>query len=262
MDESDYEYCSNQSAKRTKYGMTYTDTDLGTAIEKIKSNELSYGAASVIYKIPKSTLHNKVKHPVNKPRGGTTTLSKVQEEELAQWALLYASFGDPRTKHDIQIAAGDIAKLDSDTANHFKNGVPTTGWIEGFLKRHPELVYRTPEALSKASSVNTQEDFAGMWRNIYAYLQKNNQLDLLDKPEQWWNADETGFEKDVVPRKVIARKGAKNVYRREQGKPKDNTTVTYAFSAAGDYVEPLLTFKNSISTLADIAFALGCNVIV
>lgn len=85
-------------------------------------------------------------------------------------------------------------------------------------------------------------------------------MEILHKPEQWWNADETGFEKDVIPRKVLARKGAKNVYRREQAKPKDNKTVTYAFSAAGDHMKPLITLKNSTSTVAEIAFALGCNV--
>ncbi|KAJ6639201.1 hypothetical protein Bhyg_11943 [Pseudolycoriella hygida] len=49
----------------------------------------------------------------------------------------------------------------------------------------------------------------------------------------------------------------KRVSRREMGPPKANTTVTYAFSAAGDYVEPLITLKDSSSSVAEIAFALG-----
>lgn len=86
-----------------------------------------------------------------------------------------------------------------------------------------------------------------------------NQLDLLNKPELWWNADETCLEKDKIPKKVIARRGAKRVSRREMGPPKANTTVIYPFSEAGDYVEPLITLEDSNSSVGEIAFALGCK---
>lgn len=244
---------------RSQYSEKYSKDNLQEAIEKIKNNEMSYGAASKTYNVPKTTLHNKMKKPDNSPKGATTTLSKAQEAELAEWVLLNAEFGDPRTKQDIILAAGEIAQLDADVSNHFKNGIPTPGWVDGFLKRHPECTYRTPQAISKASAVNTKDDFAGLWRNIYSYFERSNQLELLNRPELWWNADETAFEKDKIPKKVIARKGTKRVSRREMGAPKDNTTVTYAFSAAGDYVKPLITLKNSCSSVAEVAFALGCK---
>lgn len=243
---------------RGPYSEKYTDDSLREAIEKIQNNELSYGAASRIYNVPKTTLHNKMKNPVSHPRGAATILSKDQEDELAEWILLHADFGDPRTKQDIIIAAAEIAQLD-DSSSNFKNGTPTSGWIDGFFKRHPSLRYRTPQAISKASAINTKDDFSGLWRNIYDYFKRTNQLDLLNRPELWWNADETCFEKDKIPKKVVARRGVKRVSRREMGPPKDNTTVTYAFSAAGDYVEPLITLKDSNSSVAEIAFALGCK---
>lgn len=242
--------------KRGQYSK-YTDADLQEAIEKIRNNELSYGAASQMYNVPKGTLHNKMRNPVVGRRGATTTLTISQENELAEWVLLHQQYGDPRTKHDVIVAAGEIAQLDG--SQHFKNGLPTAGWVDGFLNRHPEIVYRVPEAISKASAINTKEDFSKLWKNIYSNFQKTNQLDLLYKPEHWWNADETNFPMDPMPKKVLARKGSKNVHRREQGPPKTNTTVTYAFSAAGESVEPLITLKDSISTIAEIAFALGCK---
>lgn len=165
MDDINLNDGSTHQAKRMKYA-SYSESDMEVALEKIKTKELTYGAASLIYKIPKTTLFNKVQQPVNLRRGNSTTLTKGQEDELAQWIFLYAACGDPRTKRDIQIAAGDIANLDSDTTKHFKNGMPTTGWIDGFLKRYPDVVYRTPEVLSKSSSMNSREDFAKMWRNI------------------------------------------------------------------------------------------------
>lgn len=244
--------------KRSKYSMTYSKQDLMDAVEKVKTKAMSIGGASAVYKIPKTTLHRYINNFVGKPRGLTPTLTKDEESELAEWLLLHQRYGDPRSKLDVQIVAGEIAALNS-SKSRFKNGLPTSGWVERFLKRHPHISLRTPESLSRASSINTQEDFAGLWRNIYSHLEKNNQLDLLNKPEQWWNADETGFDKDVMPLKVFARKGSKNVYRVEKAKPKDRTTVTYAFSAAGDHAEPLLTFKDSVSTLQEIAYALGCK---
>lgn len=243
---------------RGQYSGKYTEENLQEAIEKITANELSYGAASKIYNVPKTTLFNKMRHPVNFPKGATTILSKDQENELAEWVLLHADFGDPRTKQDIILAAAEIAQLD-DSASNFKNGTPTSSWYDGFLKRNPECRERTPQGISKASAVNTRDDFAGLWRNIHSYFKKIDQLDLLNKPELWWNADETCFEKDKIPKKVVARRGAKRVSRREMGPPKDNTTVTYAFSASGDYVEPLITLKDSNSSVAEIAFALGCK---
>lgn len=243
---------------RGQYSQNYTQDNLHEAIEKLRNNELSYGAASRLYNVPKTTLHNKMKNPVSLPRGATTILSKEQEDELAEWILLHADFGDPRTKQDIIIAAADIAQLD-DSSSNFKNGTPTSGWIDGYFKRYPTLRYRKPQGISKASAINTKDDFSGLWRNIYAYFERTNQLDLLDRPDLWWNADETCFEKDKIPKKVVARRGVKRVSRREMGPPKANTTVTYAFSAAGDYVEPLITLKDSNSSVAEIAFALGCK---
>lgn len=245
--------------KRGQYSKKYSKDDLQEAIEKIRNNELSYGAASQQYNVPKTTLHNKMKNSNVNRRGATTTLTTSQENELAEWILLHQQYGDPRTKHDMMVAAGEIAQLDDDTSKHFKNGLPTAGWVEGFLNRHPEIVYRVPEAISKASSINTKEDFSNLWKNIYSNFKKTNQLDLLYKPEHWWNADETNFPMDPIPKKVLSRKGSKNVHRTEKGAPKANTTSTYTFSATGDYVEPLITLKDSISTITEIAFALGCK---
>ncbi|XP_037043651.1 uncharacterized protein LOC119079698 [Bradysia coprophila] len=235
----------------------YAKDRVQEAVDKIQKNEMSYGEASRFYGVPKTTLYNKMKNSHNSPRGATTTLTKDQEDELAEWVLKHQEYGDPRTKHDIMNTAREIAELDDNSSNHFKNGLPTTGWVEGFLKRYPHIVFRKPETISKAAAVNTKEDFSKLWRNIYDFLEKTDQLDLLHKPEHWWNADETSFPLDPVPRKVLARKGSKNVHRREQGPPKANTTFTYAFSASGDYIEPLITLKDSATNIADIAFACG-----
>lgn len=238
----------------------YAKDNLQDAIENIRHNQMSYGEASRLYGVPKTTLYNKIQNVHNGRRGATTTLTKSQEDELAEWILKHQEYGDPRTKQDLINTACEIAQLDNES-NQFKNGLPTAGWVEGFLKRYPHVVFRKPESISKAAAVNTKEDFSKLWRNIYDFFEKTNQLELLHKPEHWWNADETSFPMDPMPKRVLARKGCKNVHRRERGAPKSNTTYTYAFSAAGDYIEPLITLKDSASNIADIAYACGCKLI-
>lgn len=65
---------------------------------------MSYGAASQIYNNHNHN-HNHMKCDRNSPRGTTTTLTKDQEDELADWILLHQQYGNPRTKQDINIAA-------------------------------------------------------------------------------------------------------------------------------------------------------------
>lgn len=89
-----------------------------------------------VYKVPKTTLRRNIKDSVAKPRGSITTLTKDEETELKEWILLHQTYGDPRTKMDIQIVAGEIAALDS-SKRRFKNVIPTSGWVERFLERHP-----------------------------------------------------------------------------------------------------------------------------
>lgn len=129
---------------RGQYTEKYTE-NLSEAIEKIRTN---------------TTLHNKMRNPVNCPKGATTILSKLQEDELAEWILMHGDFGDPRTKQDIIVAAAEIAQLDENSTNNFKNGTPTSGWYDGFLKRHPLCRERTPQGMSKGSAINTRDDFA------------------------------------------------------------------------------------------------------
>jgi hypothetical protein len=57
--------------------------------------------------------------------------------------------------------------------------------------------------------------------------------------------------------KLYTRKGVKTVHYVERGKPKENITCTYVFGADGSYIEPMITFKQAISTVADIAYAAG-----
>ena len=74
----------------------------------------------------------------------------------------------------------------------FKHGAAGRRWFEAFRARHPNLALRRPEALSyagaKSVNYNTIEDFFAKLGAIYA------RLNLLNKPMQVFNVDESGTE--------------------------------------------------------------------
>ena len=233
-----------------------------SAITEIKSGSLSVSAASHKFNVPDQTLRDQLKSKPKQQHQTLQILDEQQENQLAQYILLQADFGNPMTKCQILKVAGEIADLDKDRKNSFKNGSPSPSWINRFVQRHPEISLRTPSYLGRASAVHTESDLKNFFDAIYKYFDKENLLDILDRPEAWWNADESGFEMNPAPRKVYARKGQKNVYNVEKGKSKEMITATYAFSASGGFIEPLLTFKKSFSKIVDVAHAAGGKIIL
>ena len=92
----------------------------------------------------------------------------------------------------------------------FQNGSAGRAWFEGFMRRKPYLTIRSPQSLSycRAISANkvTINDFFGKLGSLYG------KLDLISKPMQIYNCDETGVTVVFKPNKVIAELGKKHVY--------------------------------------------------
>jgi hypothetical protein len=84
-------------------------------------------------------------------------------------------------------------------------------WWTGFLKRHPNIVYRTPQTCTKASSTVSWSNITAWEDNINNYLDKNQLTHNKDDARRWYNCDEIGFDYNPQPKKVLAKKGAKQV---------------------------------------------------
>ena len=63
-------------------------------------------------------------------------------------------------------------------------------------------------------------------------------FDLHNKPAQIYNVDETGLPLDPSKIKVIAERGAKNVFGIIGGSGRDNITVQGCGSASGHFLPP------------------------
>lgn len=248
----------SKKACRGKYFKKYSQNDISNALSEIKSGS-SVLKASKKFHIPPQTLRDRIVNKHSDSHGVSKVLSDDQENRLREFILMNASYGSPLTTSEILKLAGEMSTLNSEEAKQFKKGKPSHSWLHGFLKRHGDISARTPESLGRASAIHTPADLQNFFDKVHSDFAKLGHLELLNKPERWWNVDETGFQMNPIPSKVYAKKGARSVHYVERGKPKEMITATYAVCADGNYVEPLLTFKTSKSTIVEIAHAAGCN---
>nr|XP_029732000.1 stress response protein NST1-like [Aedes albopictus] len=110
--------------------------------------------------------------------------------------------------------------------------------MDEFLRRNPGFSFRTPEAVSLASSRVSEEDIRGWFRMVDKWLSEKQMREILEDPTRVFNADETSFYLHPVSKEVIARTGSRNVYEVQQAVAKQNVTVMFAFGASGVVVTP------------------------
>ena len=81
-------------------------------------------------------------------------------------------------------------------------------WLQGFLKRHPELSIRLPQATSMGRAVGFNKPQVSKFYDIY---QENLESHGNFTPHKVWNMDESGITNVQKPGKVIASTGKHQV---------------------------------------------------
>lgn len=209
----------------------YTEIDLQKAIDAVQSGGFSLRQAQKEFKVPKSTLSTKIGTNIGEKRrpGPSSVLTKEEESSIATWALQCSERGQPRTPLDIRFAAQTILKK-FPRAQTFKNDLPSKKWYNCFMKRNPVLKVRKPEPLSSASANVAVQDLRGWWKTIDNYLENQQLKHVLNDPSRIANCDETLFEFNVKPGKVIVEKQSKNSYLAQKSGNKTGITVMHTVS--------------------------------
>ena len=118
----------------------------------------------------------------------------------------------------------------------------THGWFEKFKKRHPELVLKTAESLSKARLTATKRSVLDKYYDtLFALLEEN---DIMNEPSRIFNFDETPIPLEFKPPKIIARKGQRHVFSVTCG-DKTQISVLACVCASGFALPPHILFKKS-----------------
>lgn len=173
--------------------------------------------------------------------GPPTILTRAEESKLEDWCLALSKCGFPIKREELLNAVQKII-LGDGRSTPFVNGRPSRKWFDLFMKRHPQLVERIPENLTKGRALVTERTIRNWFDNLESYLKEINAEDIMKDPSRILNGDETGFSLCPKTGKVLAPKGYRNVYQVVTSSEKDTITVLLVFTASGEVVTPLVVF--------------------
>ena len=174
-----------------------------------------------------------------KMRGGPCALPKEVEEELVGHIqslddLFFGISIVELRKLAYQVACAHGISTFSDA----KKSANKT-WYYNFMRRHPDLRLRSPEATSMARSKGFNR------QDVADFFQKYT--DLIDEhgltAERIYNVDESGHSTVQTPSKVISQRGKRQVGAITSAERGTNTTGVYCQSAVGHFLPPMLIFK-------------------
>lgn len=194
-----------------------------------------------LYNVPVETLRRRTTGSVAvdcRP-GPSTILSEYEEERLAKYCLEMSEKGFGLGREDVMRTAFLIAEK-SGRKHPFQNGKAGRAWFDGFCCRHPRLTLRKPEPLSYArAAACTSEKISEFFGKLAGTCAK---LNILGKPMQIFNADETGISIVHKPGKVISELGKRVVWAVTSAEKGKTHTVMVCVSASGFVLPPMIIY--------------------
>lgn len=167
--------------------------------------------------------------------------TEEQEDKLADYVLKCSSIFFGLLPEELKKLAYECAvKFNAPNIppSWHENRKAGLDWLNGFLKRNSHLSIRTPESTSasRATSFNKH--------NVGDFFTKLSTV--LDKykfpPSRIYNLDETGVTTVLKPRKIVAKKGIKQVGAIVSAERGTLVTVELAVNALGHTVPPMFVF--------------------
>ncbi|KAM8736268.1 uncharacterized protein AB9X84_021759 [Acanthopagrus schlegelii] len=130
----------------------------------------------------------------------------------------------------------------NDLQTPFKYGRPSRKWFNRFMWDNPELTMRKSEQFPDASAKATSD--RAILTGWFALLEKEMvKANCMNKPENIYNIDETGFTTDPAAGKGLSRTGSKNMYQNTGGSGREQITLCITGNAAGQTLPPYVVYK-------------------
>lgn len=172
----------------------YSTVQLGEAVQRVRSGDMSLRKAAAYYGIPKTTLQGKVAgySAVAARKGPRTVLTTSEETLVKEWVEQMARCGFPLQRANLLDVVQRIVKNDN-LETPFVNGRPGKKWFASFMDRHRSLTIKKAEPISKGRAAFSEERIRGWFGTLQKVLADEGSLDVLDCPERSFNADESGF---------------------------------------------------------------------
>lgn len=218
----------------------WTEEAMQRAMEEARKSSIA--EASRRYKIPIGTLHRHLKSGSAKQSLGryTQVFTRAMELEIVKHAKDLDSKYYGLTRESLKELAYLLA-VRNDIPHPFQNGKAGRAWLEGFMKRQPELSFRAPEStsLARCSGFNrlmVQRFYDNLWE-VY------ERHGFVQRPIDVYNMDETGVKTSSSrPPKVVSIKGKRQVGVISTAERGELTTVIACCNAAGTFLPPCFIF--------------------
>jgi len=232
--------------KRKTTRGSYGIEKLQEAMQKVQAKEISKKKAEAVYGIPRRTLSRHLKGAVKKTGNlgrFSCDLGPEFEAALVRHALFLQQMLFGLNTVELRKLAYELAEKQK-ISHRFRNNIAGKTWLKGFLRRHPDVVIRSPEPTSLGRAVGFNKPRVDQFFELYqAELNKHSYA-----ADKIFNMDESGLTVVHKPRKVLAHRGDKQVGRITSGEKGETMTVICAVSPSGMYVPPMLIYKRKRMT--------------
>ena len=171
--------------------------------------------------------------------GPSTVLTEEEEEQLATYLVKMGDLGFGLCADTVKGLAFRIVEK-SGREHPFQDEKAGRAWFDGFCRQHPRLTIRKPQSLSYCralcSDPETIKDFFGKLGSIYG------RLNLISKPMQVYNLDETGVTIVHQPGKVVTEVGRRYVHAITSAEKGKTHTILACVSATGYVLPPMMIY--------------------
>lgn len=162
------------------------------------------------------------------------------ETQLEEYILRCSKIYYGLTPKDVRRFAYELALANNfvipETWVNFK--MATAEWFSSYMKRHPSLSIRSPEATSLSRATSFNKTNVGLFFNNLKKVLELYKLEAKDI----WNVDETGCQNVQRPSKIVAQKGSRQVGKATSAERGTTVTMALAVSAIGNTVPPMFIF--------------------
>ena len=208
------------------------------AKEAIETGQLSLNAASREFKIPRTTLHDKLngKYSGDKP-GRKTALNIEVEKKIVKFLTTTASWGFPQTKQDLINFVKQFLIARDIKSSRFTDGVmPGNDWITSFLQRHKNDLSERYGNKIKCARAQISDNI------LYEYFDELQcSLNGLE-PNAIFNYNESNLSDDPGKKKFIFKRGVKYPDR-VINHTKSSISIMMCGSADGCILPPHVVYK-------------------
>lgn len=133
------------------------------AINAIENGTYTYRQAHETFDVPISTLHRRLKTGNQKKL--PTVLTADEEKQFVSWVTEMAHRGFPISKEQLKDSVQTYLNF-IDRQTCFTYNRPGRDWFDRFIKRHPIIVQRTAESVTRSQAEVTEQSIRNWFTEV------------------------------------------------------------------------------------------------